>query len=69
MSMGFAKQGADLVIMARRIERLEKVAEDIELLNAYLLNVMLLAQRKLITLLKSTEHYDKVDILVNNAGI
>ncbi len=29
MSIGFAQQGADLVIMARRIEKLEKVAEKI----------------------------------------
>ena len=29
MATGFAKQGADLVIMARRIERLQKIAEGI----------------------------------------
>ncbi len=29
MAKGFAKQGANLVIMARRIERLEKLAEEI----------------------------------------
>ena len=33
MALGFARQGADLVIPARRIERLETVAEEIRALG------------------------------------
>lgn len=43
MAKAFAGQGADVVIMARRIERLEKIAEEIRAMgNACRYNVMLL---------------------------
>ncbi len=71
MATGFAKQGADLVIMARRIEKLEIVAEKIRALGVKCLpiqcdvtdtNAVNKAAQEAI------KFYGKVDILVNNAG-
>ena len=39
MAKGFAEQGADVVIMARRLERLEKNAEEIRALRVKCLPV------------------------------
>jgi len=71
MATGFAKQGADLVIMARRIERLEKVAEDIRTLGVRCLPIQCDvtdtdAVNKAAE--EANKFYGKVDILVNNAG-
>ncbi|MGI6168355.1 MAG: SDR family NAD(P)-dependent oxidoreductase [Christensenellales bacterium] len=71
MATGFAKQGADLVIMARRIQKLEKVAEMIRGLG-----VKCLAIQCDVTDSEAVEkaaeeaikYYGKVDVLVNNAG-
>jgi len=71
MAKGFAKQGADLVIMARRIERLEKIAEEIRALG-----VKCLPLKCDVTDTESVnkaaeaaiKEYGKVDILVNCAG-
>ncbi|HHT69591.1 MAG TPA: SDR family oxidoreductase [Firmicutes bacterium] len=71
MALGFARQGADLVIMARRMEKLEKVAEEIEALG-----VKCLAIKCDVTdtdevnraAEETIKYYGKVDILVNNAG-
>lgn len=71
MARGFAKQGADLVIMARRIERLVELKEELEKEN-----VKVLALKCDVT---STENisecaslvekeFGHVDILVNCAG-
>jgi gluconate 5-dehydrogenase len=71
MATGFAKQGADLVIMARRIERLEKVAEQIRTLGVRCLPIQCdVTDSDAVN--KAAEEaikfYGKVDILVNNAG-
>lgn len=71
MATGFAKQGADLVIMARRIERLEKVAEKIRAFGVRCLPIQCdVTDTKAVN--KAAEEaikfYGKVDILVNNAG-
>lgn len=71
MAKGFAGQGADLVIMARRFEKLEKVAEEIRGLG-----VKCLAVQCDVTNTDSVNNaseeaikeYGKVDILVNCAG-
>ena len=71
MARGFAEQGADLVIMARRMDRLEAIAADFRAKGTRCLPI-----RCDVT---STEdvnkaaeavikEYGKVDILVNNAG-
>ena len=71
MAIGFAKQGADLVILARRLEKLKKVAEEIKSYGVRCLPLQCDvtesdAVNKAAKAAK--EYYGKVDILVNNAG-
>lgn len=71
MAIGFAKQGADLVILARRLEKLKKVAEEIKSYGVRCLPLQCdvtesNAVNKAANAAK--EYYGKVDILVNNAG-
>jgi len=71
MAKGFAKQGADLVVMARRVEKLEKVAEEIRALNVKCLAVKcdVTDTDAIDKAVKATiKEYGKVDILVNCAG-
>lgn len=71
MARGFAGQGADLVIMARRVERLESLAEEIRAMGVKCLPVacdvtkpdMVNEAAK-----KAEETFGKVDVLVNCAG-
>jgi NAD(P)-dependent dehydrogenase (short-subunit alcohol dehydrogenase family) len=71
MAKGLAAQGADLAIMARRKERLEKVAEEIRALGVKCL-VVPCDVTDTEAIKKSAEaiekEYGKVDILINNAG-
>ncbi len=71
MAHGFARQGADLVIIARRMERLEKIAADFKAKGVRCLpikcdvtNTEEINQAAELTI----KEYGKVDILVNNAG-
>lgn len=71
MASAFAKQGADLVILARRKEKLEKVAEDIKALGVRCLPIQCdVTDTEAVN--KAAEEaynfYGKIDILVNNAG-
>jgi len=71
MANGFAKQGADLVIMARRIEKLEKAAEKIRDVGVRCLPIKCdVTDTDAVN--KAAEEaikfYGKTDILVNNAG-
>lgn len=71
MAKGFAKQGADLVIMARRIERLEKIADDIRAMGVRCLPLQCdVTDTDAVN--KAAEEafkfYGQIDILVNNAG-
>lgn len=71
MAKGFAGQGADLVIMARRIDRLEQVAEELRALGVKCLPVQC-DVTDTDSVNKAAEaaikEYGKVDILVNCAG-
>ncbi len=71
MSIGLAKQGADLVIMARRLERLEIAAERIRSFGVRCLPIQCdVTDTDAVN--KAAEEairfYGKVDILINNAG-
>lgn len=71
MAEGFAAQGANLVIMARRLEKLEEVAEDIRKLGVKCIPIQCdVTDTDAVN--KAAEaaikEYGKVDILVNNAG-
>ena len=67
-----AGQGADLAIVARRVERLNEVKAEIEAMGVRCLAVR--CDNSKVEDIKAAvatikEHYGKIDILVNNAGI
>ncbi len=67
-----ANQGADLAICARRVERLEKVKEEIEAMGVkcYVHVCDVTKTEDIIATVNDTiAHYGKIDILVNNAGL
>lgn len=71
MAKAFAKQGADLVILARRIERLENLKEELEKEGVKVLPIKCDVTstediNKAATM--AEEEFGKVDILVNCAG-
>lgn len=67
-----ARQGANLAIVARRVEKLNEVKEELEELGAEVLvveaDVMEVEQIKS-AVKKVKDHFGRIDILVNNAGI
>ncbi len=71
MAHGFAQQGADLVLMARRMERLEKIAEEFRAKGVKCLPIKCDVTNT-DEINKAAEfaikEYGKIDILVNNAG-
>lgn len=71
MSRAFAEQGADLVILARRIERLEELKKELEDKGTKVLAIKcdVTSTEDIENAAKKTEEeYGKVDILVNCAG-
>ncbi len=67
-----AKQGADVAILARRMEKLEKVKADLEELGVKALAVecdVTDVQQIKDAVKEVKDHFGKIDILVNNAGI
>ncbi|MBS7400923.1 MAG: SDR family oxidoreductase [Eubacteriales bacterium] len=71
MATGFAKQGADLVILARRIERLEQVKKQLEEYGVKVLALQcdVTKTQDIDDAAKVAEKtFGKVDILVNCAG-
>lgn len=71
MAKALAKQGADLAILARRVEKLEAVKKDIESLGVKCIAVPcdVTSEESVSAAAKAVEaEYGKVDILVNNAG-
>lgn len=71
MAKGFAGQGADLVILARRLEKLEKAAKDIRALGVRCLPIQCdVTQTDQINAAAEAaiKEFGKIDILVNNAG-
>lgn len=71
MAEGFAHQGADLVLLARRIERLEEIKNELETLGVKVLPIKcdVTSTEDVNNAAKlAEEEFGKVDILVNNAG-
>lgn len=67
-----AKQGADIAIVARRVEKLESVKAEVEALGVRCLAVkcdVSSADEIKSAVASIKDHFGKVDILVNNAGI
>ena len=71
MARGFAKQGANLVLLARRLERLEELKKELEELGIKVLAVKcdVTSTEDIENAGKLTEQeFGKVDILINCAG-
>ncbi|MCQ2382533.1 MAG: SDR family oxidoreductase [Clostridia bacterium] len=71
MATAFAKQGADLVVLARRIERLEQLKKELETYGVKVLPLQcdVTQTQDIDNAAKMTEKtFGKVDILVNCAG-
>lgn len=67
-----ARQGADIAICARRVEKLEAVKAEIEALGVrcYAHKCDVLNTEEIKEMVKDIEaYYGKIDILVNNAGV
>lgn len=72
MARGLAEQGAKIAIVARRIERLEKLAAEFKENGTECLSVRcdITKEEEIITMVsKVLAHYGQIDILVNNAGM
>jgi NAD(P)-dependent dehydrogenase (short-subunit alcohol dehydrogenase family) len=72
IALGLAEAGADVVASSRRIERMEKVAAEIEALGRHTLRVASdVASRESLEALHDAvlQEFGRVDILVNAAGI
>lgn len=71
MARGFAGQGADLVIMARRMEKLEALAEEIRAMGVKCLPIQCDVTKPEVVneaAQKTEAAFGKVDVLVNCAG-
>ena len=71
MSKAFAEQGANLVLLARRIERLEELKQELEIFGVNILPIkcdVTNVQEVDSAARLAKEHFGKVDILVNCAG-
>lgn len=71
LSLALAKQGADIAILARRVEKLEEVAKEIRSLGVKCLPVACdVTNSEIVNEArdKVLAEFGKVDILVNNAG-
>lgn len=67
-----ARQGSDVALLARRVEKLNAVKEDIEKLGVKALAIQCdVTDNSQIkdAVGKVKEHFGKIDILVNNAGV
>lgn len=67
-----ARQGADVAIAARRVDRLEQVKAEIEELGVRCLAVPcdVLKTDQIVEMVRTVkEHFGHIDILVNNAGV
>jgi len=71
MSYAFAKQGANLVLLARRIEKLEELKNDLEKLNVKVLSIKcdVTSSSDILNAAKKAEdEFGRVDVLINCAG-
>lgn len=66
----FAKRGAKLSLAARRIDRLEKLKEELNDTEVFTVKTDVSVEEDCKNLIDATiEKYGKIDILINNAGI
>lgn len=71
-ALALAKQGATVVVAARRIDRLTDLAKEIVMMGREALPVMMDVTKKetiISAVAKTMEMYGRLDILINNAGV
>ncbi len=71
MALEFARQGADLALSGRRVERLEEVCAEVEALGRQAIAVQCDVARELdveVAVKKVIEHFGRMDVAVANAG-
>lgn len=71
-AIAYAKAGADVVLLARRLERLEEVAAEITALGREALPLKMDVTDEAnveVSIQQAYEHFGHLDILLNNAGI
>lgn len=71
-ALALAREGANVAILARRVEKLEKVKEEVEALGVECISVMCdVVDNESIKSAVATvvERFGRIDILVNNAGV
>ena len=71
-ALALAREGANVAILARRVEKLEKVKEEVEALGVKCISVKCdVVDTESIKSAVATvvEHFGRIDILVNNAGV
>lgn len=71
-AIAYAKAGADVVLLARRLDRLEEVANEIKALgrDALAIKVDVTDEENVKdAIAKAVDHFTHLDILLNNAGI
>lgn len=71
-ALALAREGANVAILARRVEKLEKVKEEVETLGVECISVMCdVVDTESIKSAVATvvERFGRIDILVNNAGV
>ena len=72
MALALARQGADVAILARRLDKLEKVRQEIEALGVQALAVQCDVTKNdqiQAAVAKTVEAFGRIDILCDNAGI
>ena len=72
IAIGYAREGADTVLCARKIERLQAVAKEVEEIGRKALALKVdITKRKDVDEMaqKTIQEFGKIDILVNNSGI
>lgn len=71
LAIGFAKEGAKVVINSRKIEKLQPIEEEIKSFGGDVLSVQA-DMRKVDEIenmmQKTKEHFGRIDLLINNAG-
>lgn len=71
-AIAYAEAGADLVLLARRLERLEELAEDIKEMGREVLAIKMDVTNEenvKAGIQQAYDHFGHLDILLNNAGI
>lgn len=65
----FAKQGSNLILFARRLDRLKNIKNDLELKFKIKVEIKQVDVRERSQVIEATKNLPDIDILINNAGL